>query len=107
MVDTLGQIIRDYAPEGKPGLVIGDDLARGFGSWRDPEGILARADLIVAGRNGDGFEPGFPHRRAHNILLPISSTDLRRRIAGGKPWKWLVPSACARYIEEHGLYRDV
>jgi nicotinate-nucleotide adenylyltransferase len=106
-VDTLSQLIAEYAPDGRPGLIIGDDLARGFMSWRDPAGILRQADLIVAGRTVDGFEPGFPHRRAHNALLPISSTDIRRRIAQGKPWRWLVPVQCARYIESHSLYTNV
>jgi nicotinate-nucleotide adenylyltransferase len=105
-VDTLAHLIDEHSPDGKPGLLIGDDLARGFLSWRDPQGILKQADLIVAGRTGDGSGPGFPHRRAGNMLLPISSTDIRRRIAQGKPWKWLVPAPCARYIEEHALYRD-
>jgi len=106
-VDTLAELIAEYCPEGKPGLIIGDDLARGFPAWRDPQGILGLADLIVAGRTGDGFEPGFPHRRAGNMLLAISSTDIRQRIAQGKPWKWLVPAACARYIEDHALYGKV
>jgi nicotinate-nucleotide adenylyltransferase len=103
-VDTLKHLIAEHDPDGKPGLIIGDDLARGFLSWRDPQGILAQADVIVAGRNDDGFEPEFPYKRASNMLLPISSTDLRRRVALHKPWKWLVAAPCARYIKEHALY---
>jgi len=106
-VDTLKKMIAEYAPDGKPGLIIGDDLAKGFLSWKDPQGILGLADVIVAGRNGDGFEPEFHYRRAGNMLLPISSTDIRRRVALRKPWRWLVAAPCARYIEEHALYLNV
>lgn len=104
-VDTLDVLAGRYSPEGKPALVIGDDLASGFHTWKDPDGILDRADVIVARRTGVRVVPGFEHRQAHNTLLPVSSSDIRQRIAGGRPWRWLVPEAVAAYVESHGLYR--
>lgn len=105
-MDTLDHIIASYPLEGKPGLVIGDDLASGFGSWRDPDGICKRADLIVARRSGEVFNIAYPHRLAGNMMLPISSTDIRNRIATGRPWGPLVPAPARAYIEDNALYRQ-
>ena len=104
-VETLNHVIEAWEPEGKPGFVIGDDLAAGFAAWRNPARICELADLIVARRNGLAFKLDFPHRNASNMLLPVSSTDIRARIASGRPWRRLVPAAAATYIESHGTYR--
>ena len=104
-VETLDRVIETWAPEGKPGFAIGDDLASGFGSWRNPARICELADLIVARRGGLAFKLDFPHRNAGNMILPVSSTDIRARITSGKPWRRLVPAAVAAYIESHGTYR--
>ncbi|MBN2873630.1 MAG: nicotinate (nicotinamide) nucleotide adenylyltransferase [Spirochaetales bacterium] len=103
-VDTLEYISSAYRPDGKTGMVIGDDLATDFALWRDPEGVCALADVIVARRSGVSWRMDFPHLTAHNTLLPVSSTDLRERIALGKPWRWLVPSGVADYVDSHELY---
>ncbi len=103
-VDTLERIVATYPLEGRPGLLIGDDLAAGFESWRDPDGICRLADLIVARRSGGPDALARPHRRASNMLLPISSTDIRSRIGSGRPWTWLVPGPAVRYILTNGLY---
>jgi nicotinate-nucleotide adenylyltransferase len=36
--------------------------------------------------------------------LDISSSDIRARLAGGRPIRWLVPGAVADEIERRGLY---
>ena len=83
-MDTLDYVVSSYPMAGKPGLVIGDDLASGFPFWRDPAGIVARTDLILARRSGcrtDDF--AYPCRFASNLLIPISSTLVRKRVADG------------------------
>ncbi len=37
--------------------------------------------------------------------IDVSSTDVRARVASGRPVRWLVPDAVATVIEERGLYR--
>ncbi len=104
-IDTLQHIMATYPLEGRPGFVIGDDLASDFGSWRDTEGICKRADLIVARRSGKPFKLAYEHRLAGNMILPVSSTDIRNRIASGRPWRPLVPAPARSYIEDKALYR--
>jgi nicotinate-nucleotide adenylyltransferase len=39
-------------------------------------------------------------------LLPISSTDIRERIGGGRDISYLVPPSVQRLIEQHRLYKS-
>lgn len=39
-----------------------------------------------------------------NLILPISSTDVRRRIASKSGWRYLVPNAVFEYILKNKLY---
>jgi nicotinic acid mononucleotide adenylyltransferase len=41
----------------------------------------------------------------HVPQLELSSTDLRRRVAGGEPIEFLVPTPAARILHQHGLYQ--
>jgi nicotinate-nucleotide adenylyltransferase len=38
--------------------------------------------------------------------LDISSTDIRKRVSQGKPFKHLVPEPVGAYIKKHGLYAN-
>lgn len=110
-IDTIAHVIARWRPEGRPGLVLGDDLAADFGAWREPGRLASLCELVVARRMAQDAgvahnETTLPydHRVAHNLLLDISSTDIRSRIVSGRPWRLLVPSGVAEYIEAHGLY---
>ncbi len=110
-VDTLSA-----GPWRDPLFLIGADEFCDFLSWKDPEGVLARARLGVATR------PGFPRERLDAVLerlsapervelfeiepLPISSRELRDRVARGEPIDGLVPAPVAELIAGLGLYRS-
>jgi nicotinate-nucleotide adenylyltransferase len=109
-VDTLQD-----GPWRDPLFVIGADEFSDFLTWKDPEGVLERARVAVATR------PGYPRERLDAVLerlsrpervlffeiepLPISSRDLRDRVARGEPIDGFVPAEVARLISELGLYR--
>ena len=98
-----------------PVFLIGADEFCDFLTWKDPEGVLERARVAVATR------PGYPRERLDKVLtklsqservlffeiepVPISSRDIRERVARGEDVSGFVPSAVARLISERGLYR--
>ena len=112
-VDTLADIIARYRPEGKPGLILGDDLASAFDKWRKPDEIAEMADIIIARRLAEKrpqvFEAasaGFPYpcKVLDNEIMDVSSRQIREKIRGGENWRSLVPSGARYIIEDRALY---
>jgi nicotinate-nucleotide adenylyltransferase len=104
-IDTITDIINRYRPEGKPGLILGDDLAAGFTGWRDCEKIAALVDIIIARRlSSKPVIFSYPYKQLDNAILDISSRDIRSRIQSGKSWRYLVPEGARFIIEDRRLY---
>lgn len=108
-IDTLEHVLRRYRPEGRPGLIIGEDLVEGFPAWREAARLAELAELIVARRAATpAAAPDWPFpaslRRIENLLLPVSSSEIRRRLAAGWPVRHLVPEQVLRYIRRRRLY---
>jgi nicotinate-nucleotide adenylyltransferase len=109
-VDTL-----EAGPWRDPLFVIGADEFCDFLTWKDPNGVVERARLAVATR------PGYPRERLESVLarlaqpervlffeiepMPVSSREIRDRVARGEPIDGLVPAAVAELVSELGLYR--
>jgi nicotinate-nucleotide adenylyltransferase len=73
--------------------------------------------LLIANRAGSKFElptqlASLPDRLRHKItMMPfpdisISSSDIRRRIQDGRPFRFLIPEPVYRIITKSGLYRE-
>jgi nicotinate-nucleotide adenylyltransferase len=86
-------------------------------SWHDPARLLRLARIAVAPRLGHPAPtpgwlaqrlPGFADRVAvlEGPHLDVSASDIRARVAAGRPIEHLVPPAVAAYIEAHHLYRE-
>ena len=104
-IDTVADIVRRYQPEGKPGLIIGDDLAADFPTWHESDKILAMADVIIARReHSQSLEVPYPSIQIANDIMDISSRKIRERIAKGGAWRGLVPSPVQALIEDRRLY---
>jgi len=104
-VDTVKDIINRYMPDGKPGLLIGDDLADDFPKWNRSEEILEIADIIIARRIHSGkLNVPYPFIQIENDSMNISSAMIREQIASGAAWRYLVPPAARMIIEDRGLY---
>jgi nicotinate-nucleotide adenylyltransferase len=114
-VDTLKEL-HDVEPEHELTFIVGGDMAQSLPAWREPETILALARLAVAEREGVRRED--IARRLESLhdgsrvvffdmpRIDISSSSIRRRVAEGRPVRYLVPDAVAEAIAEQGLYRQ-
>ncbi len=106
MIDTVRSIVERYPVDGKPGLMIGDDLVPGFSSWKQADELAERVDLIVLRReNGRIPELPYPHRNVENLMIPVSSSGIRERVREGKAFRYLVPEPVYDYILREDLYR--
>lgn len=91
-------------------LVVGADVANLLDTWVRPEEIRARATLVVVDRPGTSVHhdelraDGWRVETVHIPLLEVSSSDLRQRLAAGRPIDFLVPPGAVREIEKRGLY---
>ncbi len=104
-IDSIADLVPRYGITGLPGFVIGDDLAGGFASWKNVERLVQLVDLIVARRTlSEPVALPYRHRSVPNVVLPISSSEIRRRIAEGRTVRYLVPDAVLAYIAENRLY---
>jgi nicotinate-nucleotide adenylyltransferase len=114
-VDTL-RVLHDLEPEHDLIFIVGGDMAQSLPAWREPEAVLALAPLAVAEREGvrrediaRRLEPLHPGDRLVFFDMPridVSSSAIRRRVADGRPIRYLVPDAVAAAIAERGLYRQ-
>ena len=113
-VDTLREL-HELSPEHDLTFIVGGDMAQSLPAWREPEAILALARLAVAEREGvrrediaRRLEPLHAGDRVTFFDMPridVSSSDIRRRVAEGRPIRYLVPDAVAEAIAERNLYR--
>jgi nicotinate-nucleotide adenylyltransferase len=93
-------------------FITGADAILQILTWKDPEDVLSLATYIAATRPGHDLAQleslGDLVRERVKILsipaLAISSTEIRERVALGRPIRYLVPQAVAHYITKRGLY---
>lgn len=106
-IDTIRELSRRYTMDGKPGLIIGDDLVEDFKTWRDVNRLIELVDLIVAHRrSAANVEIRYPCHYVDNSLYPISSSKIRKEMSSGNGEtirNWLPPEVFD-YIQENGLY---
>ena len=96
-------------------FLMGADVAAGLDDWHRPERVLELARVGIAARPGtvlDEAESALDRlsaaERAEFMRMPeigVSSTRIRRRVAAGRPIRYLVPDAVVAEIAERGLYR--
>ena len=112
-VDTLSRL-HERCPGDHLTFIVGGDMAFSLPNWREPEAILELAELGVAEREeirrADILER-LAALRTDNVRffdmprLDISSSQIRRMVAAGRPIRYLVPDRVADYIEQARLYR--
>lgn len=112
-VDTLRGLKEIYGAETDLFFITGADAIVEILAWKDHEELFGLAHFIAATRPGYDiaeFEGQAPDSRPEitvmNIpALAISSTDIRARVAAGRPIRYLVPEGVKSYVEKAGIYR--
>jgi nicotinate-nucleotide adenylyltransferase len=106
MIDTLEEVNSRYKPDGRIGLVMGDDLIPAFSQWKKAPELARRARIIIVHRLSASRQPApFPHEYFENKVIPLSSSEIRERIRTGLPVRFLIPESVYDYIEEKSLYK--
>jgi nicotinate-nucleotide adenylyltransferase len=114
--DTVHLVRAEY-PDSTLAFLMGGDSLRDLPSWRRADDFVAACDVLgVMRRPYQRFDlkaleeklPGIGEKvqfiRAP--LLEISSRQIRRRIAEGRPYLYYLPAAVAAVIARRGLYRQ-
>jgi nicotinate-nucleotide adenylyltransferase len=105
-LDTVEHIYETCIVTGTLSMVIGEDLVEGLPSWDRWEELIQKVDLVIARRGTDSpVECPWPHLYLDNVLLPVSSGDIRDRISQGKAFRYLITEPVFDMIEKKALYR--
>ena len=118
-VDTLQLLRKQWGDKTAIYFVIGRDSLEELLSWHDPSGILEQlTHLVAVTRPGyseseayyDWLEARLPGIKQRLLIVDapqfdISATDLRKRVAEGRPIKYQTPESVESYIIQYGLYR--
>lgn len=105
--DTLRQLSEED-PSRELFLILGSDAAEGIATWEHTDTLKEMAEIIVVERPGtQGARPpkGYRFHVVDVPLLDISSTDVRARVADGRPLDYLLPRSVISTIYGRGLYR--
>src|SRR5579864_5330127 len=102
---TIDTIEKVRALGEEPYFIIGADAFAEITSWHRWQDLLRLTEFIVVTRPGHHYTapPGGRVHRLDTVALPVSSSDIRRRLAGGQIPSQL-PSGVAAYIQKKGLY---
>jgi nicotinate-nucleotide adenylyltransferase len=104
-METIDYLLKAYHVEEKPGLIIGDDLVSGFERWKMAARLLKTVRVIIAHRTTENTLPfAGDHLYIENAILPLSSSEIRRRVQEGRAYRYLIPETVYAFIRSHGLY---
>lgn len=116
-VDTFTRLKQMY-PNLTIEFVIGDDSLFQLHKWYEFERLAELCEILVVARGGqrDMVEayirtfcakyPAFRISYVEMPQVPVSSSEVRARIAKGESVQGLVPDKVLRYIETHALYKQ-
>jgi nicotinate-nucleotide adenylyltransferase len=115
-VDSLGQLREQLGKDVGLVLIMAADSFAEIETWREPDRLLELAEWAVGPRPGTAMpDPaalkerfGAAAARIHLLegpSLDVSSSQIRTRVAAGRPIRYLVPRAVEELIVARGLYR--
>lgn len=103
---SIHTIERVKAMNGDVFFIVGSDAFKEIQSWHRWRDVVAAVDFIVVGRPGHFYTPppGARVERLETVALPVSSSEIRQRLARGERPQEL-PAAVTDYICQRALYR--
>jgi nicotinate-nucleotide adenylyltransferase len=115
-IDSIDELERLYEGQAQLYLLMAADSLNAIDTWREPDRLLERIEWVVGPRPGSelpdrsALEERFGERAARIHLLSgpsldVSSSEIRRRVAGGHAIRYLVPRGVEELIVDRGLYR--
>jgi nicotinate-nucleotide adenylyltransferase len=123
--DTLDRLAARGMDLGRVVFITGADAFHDIATWKDYPAVLDRCHFAVVSRPeypAPGLRAALPSLASRMIetpcempsrpaiflvsapTAPVSSTDVRQRLARGEDVDGLVPASVARYIARQGLY---
>jgi nicotinate-nucleotide adenylyltransferase len=103
-VDTVSALKAAH-PADEVVLLVGADAYGEIGTWRERERLMSLCRVAVMPRPGEPDPGAGGALRVEGPILPISASDIRRRVHEGRSIRYLVPEGVAAYIAKKGLYR--
>ena len=115
-VDSLGQLREQLGKDVGLVLIMAADSFAEIETWREPDRLLELAEWGIGPRPGTPLPDrialrerfGAAAARIHLLdgpSLDLSSSDIRTRVAAGRPIRYLVPRAVEELITARGLYK--
>jgi len=105
-IGTIERVRQTLAGDDELYFLIGADAFAEIRTWRRWQDVGASVEFIVVSRPGTQYAvpDGARVHPLEDVSLPISSSEIRRRLAAGDV-AVEVPPAVLVYIRTHGLYR--
>jgi len=90
----------------QPYFIIGADAFADIPTWHRWQDLVRLTEFIVVTRPGHSYSAlqGARVHRLDTVALPVSSSEIRRKLAAGE-FPEELPPAVSRYISERGLYQ--
>lgn len=105
-IDTVESLLA-IDPSIELSVVLGVDAASRLDTWHRSSELAELVEIVVVGRPGSPDVVALPGWRSTAIDVPaiaISSTEIRERVATGRPIDFLVTDDVRNAIQEYGLY---
>lgn len=105
-IHTIERLRATLTPQDRLLFLIGADAFAEIQTWYRWQDVVREVEFIVVTRPGHVYEepPGARVCRLDTLALPVSSSQVRARLAAGEAPPEIPPEVLA-YIRERGLYR--
>lgn len=116
-IDTVNQLIELMGSRCKLYFIIGADNAGDILNWKNARELITKIEFIAVTRPGQWEEKlkynvsvlrdeGCSIEVLEMPLVPITSTEIRKRVKNNKSVRYLVPEEVGKYIYKNNLYKS-